>query len=153
MSLIGAALLALLAQSDGGSSAPMERTLLAREYDRQIHAVLDLLVSNAGIGPYGEVFLQFPMGDQRFLQPNSGFYWQISGAGQEDLASRSLWGRKLRISGRNASTDPISYDSNQFPDEPLKVIERTARLPGSDVEWHFIVARPLKEVPRPAGRP
>jgi len=145
MSLIGAALLALLAQSGAGTSAPTERTLLAREFNRQINTALDLLISRAGIGPYGEVFLQSSMGDQRFLQPDSGFYWQISGEGKDDLASRSLRGRKLRISGRKASTDPISYDSNQFPNEPLRVVERTARLPGSDMEWHFIVARSLNE--------
>jgi len=145
MSLIGATLLALLAQPGAGTSAPAERALLAREYDRQINAALDLLVSSAGIGPFGEVYLQSSMGDQRFLQPRSGYYWQISGAGQDDLASRSLWGRKLRISGRKASPDPISYDSSQFPNEPLRVVERTARLPGSDVEWHFIVARSLGE--------
>lgn len=141
MSLIGAALLALLTGPGGRPPGPTERALLTREYDRQINAALDLLIANAAVGPYGEVFLQFPTGDQRFLQPNSGRYWQISGPGQEDLTSPSLWDSRLKVSSRKASAGTISYDSNQFPNEPLKVVERTARLPGSDVEWHFIVAR------------
>ena len=145
MSLIGAAFLALLAQPGGRPSAPTERSLLTREYDRQINAALDLLITNAMIGPYGEVLLQSSMGDQRFLEPKSGRYWQISGAGQEDLASRSLWGRRLKVSSRKASAATITYDSDQFPNEPLRVVERTARLAGSSVEWHFIVARSRNE--------
>jgi len=39
------------------------------------------------------------------------------------------------------STEPLYYNSDQFPNEPLRVVERTVRLPGSDVEWRFIVAR------------
>ena len=142
MSLMGAALLALLAQPGGGTSAPTERALLAREYDDQLNSILSSLVDSAVINAGGEVRLDRPVGDQRFLAPYSGRYWQISGKGHEDLSSRSLWDRRLRVSGHNASTEPLYYDSDQFPNEPLRVAERTVRLPGSDVEWHFIVARP-----------
>ena len=37
--------------------------------------------------------------------------------------------------------EPLYYNSDQFSNEPLRVVERTVRLPGSDVEWQFIVAR------------
>src|SRR5690606_16419104 len=54
--------------------------------------------------------------------------------------SRSLWDRTLESSGRKAWNEPYYYDSNQFPDEPLRVVERTVTIPGSPVEWQFVVA-------------
>jgi len=140
MSLIAAFIFASFMQPTGQMAAATEASLLAREYDDQLNAELTQMIANAQIGPYGEVFLG-GSGDPRFFEPSSGRYWQISGKGQEDFRSRSLWGRKLRVSRRKALTEPFYYNSDQFPGEPLRVVERTVRLPGSDVEWQFIVAR------------
>ncbi len=41
------------------------------------------------------------LADQRFLEPGSGAYWQISGNGFEPFPSRSLWDRKLRVDQRH----------------------------------------------------
>jgi len=141
MSLIAAFIFASFMQPTGQMAAATEASLLAREYDDQLNSELSSLIASAVIDSDGEVRLNRPVGDQRFLQPSSGRYWQISGKGQEDFRSRSLGGRKLRVSGRKASTEPLSYNSDQFPNEPLRVVQRTVRLPGSDVEWQFIVAR------------
>jgi DNA-binding CsgD family transcriptional regulator len=141
MTLIGAAVLALVMQPTGEASAPAEASLLAREYDEQLNLVLMAMIGSAVIGPDGEIVLTYPLGDQQFLEPNSGHYWQISAVGQEDFASRSLGERRLKVSGRNAWVEPLYYNSNQFPNEPLRVAERTVYLPNSDVEWQFVVAR------------
>jgi hypothetical protein len=37
---------------------------------------------------------------------------------------------------------PIHYTSTQLPDEPLRVVEQTVTIVGSDVRWRFMVARP-----------
>ena len=140
MSLVAGALLALLMEPAGKTSASAERAALTREYDQQLDALLSL-ITTAEVDADGEVRLNTLLGDQRFLQPNSGFYWQISGKGHADFRSRSLWDRTLRVSDRKGSTELIHYDSDQFPNEPLRVAERTVRLLGSNVEWHFIVAR------------
>jgi hypothetical protein len=145
MSLIGAAMLALIMQPTEEAFTPSETSLLAHEYDQQLNSVLNLLIANAQIGPDGRIFLRGPMGDQRFIELHSGRYWQISGEGQEDFASRSLGDRKLRASGRKTWAEPLYYDSDQFPNEPLRVIERTVRLSGSDVDWQFIAARSRDE--------
>jgi hypothetical protein len=99
------------------------------------------MIASAEIGSGGEIFFNRAIGDRRFLEPNSGRYWQISGEGQEDFRSRSLWDRRLEASGSKAWSEPLYYDSDQFPDEPLRVAERTVRLPGSQVEWQFVAAR------------
>ena len=40
-----------------------------------------------------------PPADQRFIEPYSGLYFQISGAGADTFPSRSLWDRRLRVDG------------------------------------------------------
>ena len=120
----------------------LDRTLSAlitRQFDEQLNYMLTAMIGAAEIGPEGEVYFNRPLGDQRFLEPNSGLYWQIDGEGHDDFPSRSLWDRSLEISGRPAP-EPFYYNSDQFPEEPLRVVERTITLPGSPVEWQFAVA-------------
>ena len=121
----------------------LERTLnglITRTFDEQLGYVLNAMVASTEIGPDGEVFFNRPLGDQRFLEPNSGLYWQISGAGHEDYASRSLWDRSLKLRPDHFDAAPHVYDSGQFSGEPLRIMERTIILPGSNTKWWFTVA-------------
>ena len=128
-------------EASGPAPDLTQTDLLTREYDQQLRYVLDAMIASAEIGPEGELFFNGALGDQRFLEPNSGYYWQVSGEGQEEFRSRSLWDRRIKVSGERAETEPLYFNSSQFPDEPLRIAERTIRLPGSDVEWQFLVAR------------
>src|SRR3546814_1838890 len=53
----------------------------------------------------------------------------------------SLWDRALQADDEHQDLRPHVYDSKQFPGEPLRLIERTVRLPGSNVAWRFMVAQ------------
>ena len=78
----------------------LDRTLtglVTRNFDDQMGYMLTAMIGSAEVGPDGEVFFNRPLGDQRFLEPNSGLYWQISGSGHEDFPSRSLWDRSLQV--------------------------------------------------------
>jgi signal transduction histidine kinase len=99
------------------------------------------MIRSSEIGPDGEVRLLQPLGDQRFLEPYSGLYWQISGEGQEPYPSRSLWERRLDITDRHDDREVHVYDSRQFPDEELRVLERDVMLPGSKTKWRFQIAQ------------
>ena len=146
VTFIAAALLLLL-QAAGDEAAHPDTVLQVRQGDEQLDLVLVSLTSSAKIGSDGEVILANPLSDQRYQQPQSGYYWQISAAGHQDLPSRSLWDRTLEVKGSEASLgEPLYYDSNQFPNQRLRVAQRSISLPGSDVEWKFIVARP-REMP------
>jgi len=114
--------------------------LLTRQYDEQLHYMLTAMISSAEIDSYGDIWFNRALADQRFLEPNSGLYSQVDGAGHDPFPSNSLWDRTLKPSGKKARLEPLYYDSNQFPDEPLRVVEQTVSLPGSDVEWQFMVA-------------
>jgi hypothetical protein len=145
LALFATAALGAYAAYPGNDRLALALAALTREPDRQLDFTLTQLIASAEIGPEGEVFLNAALGDRRFLEPNSGRYWQISGGGYEDFRSRSLWDRTLAVGARTAWAEPRYYDSDQFPDEPLRVLERTVRLPGSDVAWRFVVARSRDE--------
>ncbi|MGN3975370.1 ATP-binding protein [Tsuneonella sp. SYSU-LHT278] len=121
----------------------LDRTLtnlVEKNFDDQLGYMLTAMIASAEIASDGEVYFIRPLGDQRFLEPNSGLYWQISGEGHDDYPSRSLWDRTLEVRHDHADAATHIYDSNQFPGEPLRVAERSIRLPGSDVRWWFTVA-------------
>jgi len=115
-------------------------SLITRNFDEQLGYMLTGMVGSAEIGPDGEVFFNRPLGDQRFLEPNSGLYWLIRGKGHEDFASRSLWDGNLPVRSGHFDIQPHVFDSAQRPDEPLRIMERSIILPGSETKWQFAVA-------------
>ena len=123
----------------------LDRVLTAsivRNFDDQLEYVLNAMIAASEIGPDGEVRFNRPPADQRFIEPYSGVYFQISGEGADTFPSRSLWDRRLRVaSGPHNDVEVHTYDSEEFGDEPLRIAERDAILPGSEVRWRFQVAQ------------
>ncbi|UNU42378.1 sensor histidine kinase [Sphingopyxis sp. YF1] len=127
-----------------GGGFALDRVLtgaITRNFDSSLEYVLIAMIRSSEIGPDGEVRLIEPLGDQRFLEPYSGLYWQISGGNQEPYRSRSLWERTLKAPVPHIDNDIHTYDSAQFPDEELRVLERNVILPGSKVNWRFQIAQ------------
>lgn len=127
-----------------GGGFALDRVLtgaITRNFDANLEYVLIAMIRSSEIGPDGEVRLLQPLGDQRFLEPYSGLYWQISGGGQEPYTSRSLWERRLSANDTHDDDTLHTYDSRQFPDEELRVLERDVLLPGSKTRWRFQIAQ------------
>lgn len=116
-------------------------TAVTRNFDEGLTYVLTAMISSAEVGPDGEVLFNRPLADQRFLEPASGLYHQISGEGHEDWRSRSLWDRAIAVTPEMRDHPGEGIDSRQFPEEPLRVMTRTVILPGSETRWVFIVAQ------------
>jgi signal transduction histidine kinase len=117
-------------------------TAVTRNFDSQIQYVLSAMIASAELDEDGEIRFSRPLGDQRFLEPNSGLYWQVSAPGHEPFRSRSLWDRRLQVHGGAPDESPHRYNSQEFgDDEALRVMERDVRLPGSPVTWRFQVAQ------------
>lgn len=127
-----------------GGALALDRVLVStvtRTFDDGLSYVLTAMISSAEVGPEGEVLFNRPLADQRFLEPASGLYYQISGEGHEDWRSRSLWDRAIQVTPDMVANPGQGMDSRQFPDEPLRLMARTVILPGSETRWIFIVAQ------------
>jgi signal transduction histidine kinase len=138
-----------------GGGFALDRVLtgaITRNFDSGLEYALLSMIRTSEIGPDGEVRLIQPMGDQRFLEPYSGLYWQISGEGHEPFISRSLWDREL-VSAENHRDDALHiYDTNKFAvasegkprveaAETVRIAERQVKLPGSNTNWRFQIAQ------------
>ncbi|MBY0582223.1 MAG: HAMP domain-containing histidine kinase [Sphingomonas sp.] len=140
--MIGVAALWILVLLSGGGFA-LDRVLTAavtRNFDDQLEYVLQAMIVTAEIGPEGEVIFTREPADQRFLEPQSGLYWQVSAPKHDDFPSRSLWDRRLAYGGEHNDLNLHRYDSTEFPNEKLRILERDIQLPGSPVRWRFKVA-------------
>ena len=133
----------ILVLLSGGGYA-LDRVLtgaVSQNFDDQLDYVLTALIVSAEIGPDGEVIFNREPADQRFLEPYSGLYWQVSAHGREAFPSRSLWDRRLAHGPPHNDREVHFYDSQQFPEERLRAVERDVRLPGSATLWRFQVAQ------------
>ncbi|TCQ00360.1 signal transduction histidine kinase [Sphingomonas sp. PP-F2F-A104-K0414] len=142
MILIAAVWIGVLLSGGGFALDRVLSAAVTRNFDDQLEYVLRSLLNSSEIGPEGEViFTREAVADQRFLEPYSGLYYQVSAKGQDDLLSRSLWDRKLAFGSTHDDRTAHFYDSAQFPDEKLRIVERDAVIPGSKVHWRFQVAQ------------
>lgn len=143
-----------------GGGIALERTLTTQveaNFDEQLDYILTAMIASAEIDASGEVYFYRTLGDQRFLEPGSGLYWQISGGNYEPWPSRSLWDRTLKLrgvepGGKTFDSDVHFYNSDQFPGEPLRIAERTVILPGSETRWTFAVASATEQMDAQIGR-
>ena len=119
---------------------------IRRNFDEQLNYAATALIATAEVGPNGEARSSRPLSDQRFLEPYSGLYWQVSVAGAEPFRSRSLWDRALAWKERDDCSAGCFYNNTNFKDEPLRVVERDAVLPGAKTEFHFQVAQSSREL-------
>jgi signal transduction histidine kinase len=114
-------------------------------FDNQLVFILNSMIASSEIGPSGEVRFNRAPADQRFVEPYSGLYFQISGANVDTFPSRSLWDRRLRVIDTHDDVKPHLYDSDEFSvadhPEPLRIAERDAVLPGAKTRWRFQVAQ------------
>jgi signal transduction histidine kinase len=127
-----------------GGGVALDRVLadaITRNFDDGMNYVLTAMIAASEIGPDGEVLFNRELADQRFLEPSSGLYYQISAKGHEDWRSRSLWDRALKVPAEHHDRHLHIYNSKQFPGEDLRVMERTVVLPGSNTRWLFMVGQ------------
>src|ERR1700712_3731084 len=101
MIVIAAGWILLLLCGGGFALDRVLTTAITRNFDDQLEYVLTALIVSAEIGPQGEVISSREPADQRFIEPNSGLYWQIGAPGQEPFPSRSLWDRRLAYGGKH----------------------------------------------------
>ncbi len=126
---------------------------LTASFDEQLANNLNAMINAAELDEVGDVRLLRPLGDQRFAEPYSGLYWQVSGGGHAPFPSRSLWDRQLAPPpGNRDCRTPCKFESTQFAGETLRVIARSVRLPGSAQPFLFQVAQSSRDLDRQKAR-
>jgi hypothetical protein len=141
MIVVAAAWIAALLLIGGFALDRILSAAVVQNFDDQMEYVLNAMIAASEIGPEGEVRFNRALADQRFIEPYSGVYFQVSGQGADTFPSRSLWDRRLRVQDHHQDIKVHVYDSNEFAGEPLRIAERDVILPGSEVRWRFQVAQ------------
>jgi signal transduction histidine kinase len=141
MTVVAALWIGILLVTGGFALDRVLTTSIVRNFDSQLIYVLNSMIAASEIGPDGEVRFNRPPADQRFIEPYSGVYFQVSGEDADTFPSRSLWDRRLQVARDDFNLQPHIYDSHEFAGEPLRIAKRDVILPDSDVRWTFQVAQ------------
>src|SRR5262245_10894877 len=139
---IGAALLA-----GGLALSTIFRDYAERNFDARLTVLLESLVAVTEIDEEGHPQLTRGVGEPRFDQPFSGWYWEIDGGGEPLLRSRSLWDERLPLApGTVTTVEPLFGNVEGPNDEPLRVVEREFVLPGALRRFHYAVGGDHSEI-------
>ncbi len=114
---------------------------IVRNFDDQLEYVLNAMVAASEIGPDGEVRFTRQPADQRFVEPYSGIYFQISGEGRTlSRRARSGTGASPSRTATRTSTS-TSTTATSSTASRCAITERDVVLPGSKVRWRYQVAQ------------
>lgn len=112
---------------------------IAREYEKQLVAVIDTLAANLTVKD-GIPVLGSEPSDPRYSIPASGFYWQVSGGPDKLLRSRSLWDQELST-GNAVDIPGASLHAAEGPDgQPLLAEIETIEVEGPQPAPQFTIA-------------
>lgn len=145
--IVGAAVWSIIALAAGGFVlSSVFRDSVVRSFDAQLNVYLEALIADSEVRPDGKLTAQTDLGDPRFGQVFSGWYWQIDGSKGvgsppgPDSRSRSLWDEIIRVDD-GVEIGGVIRGYTQGPDQQtLRFIARRISLPGSGLPFTFILA-------------
>jgi signal transduction histidine kinase len=117
---------------------------VVRNFDGRLGVMLEGLVAGSEIDQDGRLQLRLQLGEPRFAQPLSGWYWQVN-AGERVLdRSPSLWDQSLPMAlpGAPAITSDIAGPDGQ----PVRLLVRAISLPDADKPLLYAVAGDRTEI-------
>jgi len=145
--ILGAALWLVLAMALGGwVLGNAFRNAVENSFHERLRAHLRALAAVVEIGPTGTVGIGRPVGEPRFDQPYSGWYWQVSDGETVQARSRSLWDFALPVSSP-AADGAVLFRRDVGPrNEALETAERDLRLPDSERPLHLAVSASRRDI-------
>lgn len=121
------------------------RESVERGFDERLIVLLEGLVAASEMTPDGTLTLTRAVGEPRFEQVYSGWYWQIDGVGPLPLRSRSLWDQLLMTEA--PPEGELLRRAVEGPDgQRLRLVARDILLPGFEQPIRFSVAAERSEV-------
>lgn len=122
------------------------RAHVESETDERLAQVMDSMVGVSDLDAGGNIYFTQPLNDQRFNEPYSGWYWQVSGNGRENYRSRSLWDQELPVNLAIEARPRRIYETDGPGGQPIRVLERDITLPGTSVPFRYMVAGDVTEM-------
>lgn len=136
--------LAVLLALGGAVLSAAFRDAVEREFGHRLDALLHAMIAVTDVSPEGTVRLTKPLGDPRFNQIFSGWYWQISGPDGRLVRSRSLWDATLPLGPASTATGGTRVQGPKK--ESLLMVERNLEFPGAPTAVRVQVAGSLEDI-------
>ena len=136
---------ALLLSVGGFALSRLFADTVERNFDARLRVLLEGVVAGSDLAQDGTLALRPQLGEPRFDQPLSGWYWQISDADGPLRRSASLWDEALPVipaPGRLGTTLDLIGPHG----EPLRVLSRAIGLPGREEPFVYSVAGDGREI-------
>lgn len=122
-------------------------------FDDRLNLLLETLIGASRVDSSDSITVVSTIGDPRFFQPYSGWYWQVNNGTKTLVRSRSMWDQvftsdKRLIGGRSQFIDSVNQmnESDKFIEtKKLHIIERNISFPGIDTPVTFIVSGDTEE--------
>ncbi len=149
--VLGAALWIAAALVAGGLAlSSLFRDSVERSFDARLVVLLESLVAASEVTADGELVLTRAIGEPRFEQVYSGWYWQIDGAGALPLRSRSLWDQLLLPppgeTTATADSEALQREAQGPDGQRLRLATRDILLPGRSAPIRFSVGAEREEL-------
>jgi signal transduction histidine kinase len=127
--------------------ASLFRETVEEGFDAHLSALLESLIAASEVQPGVQIDMIRPLGEPRFSQPFSGWYWQIDSGNRVVLRSRSLWDQVLLRAASDEDGGRTQRYTAAGPDgQSLRVVARSITFPPSSIEFVFRIAGDRAEV-------
>jgi len=154
---------ALVLSAAGWLLSTLVGDMVESNFDARLGVLLEGLVAGSDIGPAGKLEVRPPLGEPRFTQPLSGWYWQIGAPDHPLDRSSSLWDQRLPVppapggrpwtgSATGPWTGPWVGDVVGPDGQSLRMLVRLISLPDAAAPLLFAVAGNRDEMAAPKRR-
>ena len=124
-----------------------------KAFDDRLNLLLETLIGASRVDSSDGITVVSTIGDPRFFQPYSGWYWQVNKGSKTLVRSRSMWDQvftsdKRLIGGRSQFINNVGKqnDNEKYVEtKKLHIIERNISFPGINDPVTFIVSGDTEE--------
>ena len=115
-------------------------------FDDRLNLLVETLIGGSKVDSSEGITVVTSIGDPRFFQPYSGWYWQINKGNKTLSRSRSMWDQvftpdKRLIGGRTQFIDSVGNNQDQVIEQKnLYIVEREISFPGITEPITFILS-------------
>ena len=122
-------------------------------FDDRLNLLVETLIGGSKVDSSEGITVVTSIGDPRFFQPYSGWYWQVNNESKTLVRSRSMWDQvftsdKRLIGGRSQFRDSVTIENTidtVIESKKLHIVERQISFPGISNPINFLVSGDTKE--------